>query len=85
MDRLRILVEKIENGQIDVDELAAAVKEAAELVRNCRERLKSTENEVNQSLKLIEEEQQSTASDLTTHSDEKDDPSATSINARLNI
>jgi exodeoxyribonuclease VII small subunit len=54
MDRLRELVEKIEQGQIDVDELSKAVNEAAGIIQSCRQRLRKTEDEVNKALETME-------------------------------
>ena len=54
MDRLRELVEKIEQGQIDVDELAKSVNEAAGIIKSCRQRLRQTEEEVNKALESME-------------------------------
>ena len=53
MDRLRELVEKIEQGQIDVDELSKAVNEAAGIIKSCRQRLRQTEDEVNKALETM--------------------------------
>ncbi|HOP13555.1 exodeoxyribonuclease VII small subunit [Lentimicrobium sp.] len=53
---LETIVSEIENASIGVDELSEKVKRAAELIRFCRNKLTSTEKEVNSILKSIEEE-----------------------------
>ena len=40
------IVARLENEQTDVDELAAEVKRAVELIAACRERLQKTDREV---------------------------------------
>jgi exodeoxyribonuclease VII small subunit len=44
--RLEEIIEKIENETIDVDELAASVKEAVGLIESCKERIERAELEV---------------------------------------
>ena len=44
--RLEEIIEKIENGEIDVDELSEKVKEAVELITTCKERIEKAEMEV---------------------------------------
>ncbi len=53
---LETIVSEIENASIGVDELSEKVKRAAELIRFCRNKLTSTEKEVNSILKSIEED-----------------------------
>ena len=45
------IVEKIENNELDIDELASNVKRVDELIKFCTAKLKSTEEEVEQILK----------------------------------
>lgn len=52
---LQALVNEIEAGEISVDELAGKVKRAALLIRICKEKLTSTQEDVNQILKELEE------------------------------
>ncbi|MBI1307340.1 MAG: exodeoxyribonuclease VII small subunit [Bacteroidetes bacterium] len=54
-DELQQIVEEIEEGEISVDELAAKVKRASELIRICRTKLTTTEEDVNTILKELEE------------------------------
>ena len=53
---LETIVSEIENASIGVDELSEKVKRAAELIRFCRNKLTSTEKEVNSILKSLEDE-----------------------------
>jgi exodeoxyribonuclease VII small subunit len=41
------IVEKIENEELDVDELSVMVKRAGELLQWCKKKLKATEEELN--------------------------------------
>jgi exodeoxyribonuclease VII small subunit len=49
-------VQEIEDGEITVDELALKVKRAATLIKICKSKLSSTEEDVNQILKELENE-----------------------------
>jgi exodeoxyribonuclease VII small subunit len=53
-DELQTIVTEIEAGEISVDELAEKVKRAAELIRVCKAKLTSTEEDVNMILKELE-------------------------------
>ena len=53
-DELQTIVSDIEDGEISVDELSLKVKRAAELIKICKEKLTSTEGDVNQILKELE-------------------------------
>ena len=46
MGELEQILEGLENDAIDVDELAAQVKRASELINICRERLTNTQVEI---------------------------------------
>lgn len=46
MQRLEIIVAKIENGEMDIDSLTDNLKEAKELVNFCKEKLTKVESEV---------------------------------------
>jgi exodeoxyribonuclease VII small subunit len=50
-EELQAIVNEIENGQISVDELSEKVKRATELIRICKLKLTTTEENVNQILK----------------------------------
>ncbi len=49
------ILAKMENEELDVDELSDKVKRVSELVRFCRNKLKNTEEEVEKVLKEMEE------------------------------
>ena len=53
IQELEQLVLSIENEDVNVDELGVKVKRAAELITICRDRLHSTEEEVNAILKSL--------------------------------
>jgi exodeoxyribonuclease VII small subunit len=57
MSELETLVKAIERESIPVDELAEKVKRASELISICRQRLKTTEVDVQKILKEINEEE----------------------------
>jgi len=54
-DELKTLIQDIEDGEISVDELSIKVKRASVLLKICKEKLTSTEEDVNQILKELEE------------------------------
>ncbi len=53
-DELKQIVADIEDGEISVDELSIKVKRASELIKLCKAKLTSTEEDVNQILKELE-------------------------------
>jgi exodeoxyribonuclease VII small subunit len=55
-EELQEIVAEIENGEISVDELSEKVKRAALLIRICKDKLTSTEGDVNKILKELEQE-----------------------------
>lgn len=52
MKRLEEIVKKIESGEMDIDSLAANLKDAKKLVEFCKERLTKAEAEVKKCLDL---------------------------------
>lgn len=52
---LQEIVNEIEQGEISVDQLSEKVKRAAVLIQICKEKLSSTELDVQKILKSIEE------------------------------
>jgi exodeoxyribonuclease VII small subunit len=48
---IETILGRIEEGELDVDELTVNVKRVTELLNICREKLKKTETEVNKILK----------------------------------
>jgi len=53
-DELQEIVSDMEDGQINVDELAQKVKRATELIRICKNKLTATEGDVQKILKELE-------------------------------
>ncbi len=60
-EELQEIVSDIEQGEISVDELAAKVKRAALLIKICKDKLVTTEEDVSKILKELD----NTANDLT--------------------
>ncbi len=54
-EELQNIVTEIEQGEISVDELSEKVKRAATLIKLCKAKLTTTEEDVNQILKELEE------------------------------
>lgn len=46
MKRLEEIVDKVENGQMDIDSLGTTLKEAQELVTFCRDKLTKVDAEI---------------------------------------
>ena len=44
--KLEEIVEKMENGELDIDQMAEQLKEAQKLVKLCKERLEKVDGEV---------------------------------------
>jgi exodeoxyribonuclease VII small subunit len=51
---LQQLVKDMEDGEISVDDLSLKVKRASELIKICKNKLSTTEEDVNQILKELE-------------------------------
>lgn len=54
MSELEELVRDMEYGEISVDELSEKIKRSAYLIRHCKSKLKSTEEDVDSILKEME-------------------------------
>ena len=54
--RLEKITQDIEQGTLGIDNLAAALKEAQELLKLCKEKIGNIEKEVNQILQKDEQE-----------------------------
>jgi exodeoxyribonuclease VII small subunit len=52
------ILEQIETGELDVDELAAKVKQASELLKICKSKLFSTSKEIEKVLKELEQNEE---------------------------
>jgi exodeoxyribonuclease VII small subunit len=53
-DELQQIVRDMEDGEITVDELSVKVKRATELIKICKQKLTTTEEDVNKILKELE-------------------------------
>lgn len=53
-EELQQIVSDLEDGEISVDELSLKIKRASELIKLCKKKLVSTEEDVNQILKELE-------------------------------
>lgn len=53
-EELQLIVSEMESGEISVDELSAKVKRATELIRICKRKLTTTEENVNKILKDLD-------------------------------
>lgn len=56
MDRLEAILEKIDNSEMGIDELAGQVEEATNLLKKCRQILVATEKNVQEALDSLEGE-----------------------------
>jgi exodeoxyribonuclease VII small subunit len=54
-EQLTQILDKIENGELDVDELSTNVKKATELIKLCKGKLYDTEKEVEKILEELDE------------------------------
>ena len=54
-EELQQIVADIEDGEISVDELSVKVKRASELIKVCKTKLTSTEEDVNQILQELQD------------------------------
>ncbi|RIJ50436.1 exodeoxyribonuclease VII small subunit [Maribellus luteus] len=55
MAEIEEILEKIENEELDVDELAEKVKRVSSLLKTCKDKLTQTNEQVEQILKEMEE------------------------------
>lgn len=56
MNRLEEILSKIDNSEMEIDELAGQVQEATELLRKCRQILLTTEKNVQEALEAFDSE-----------------------------
>jgi len=54
LNRIEQIVSEIENENPDVDQLSSKVKEALELLQFCKDHLKNTEQDLNETLQGLE-------------------------------
>jgi exodeoxyribonuclease VII small subunit len=53
------ILQKIESGELDVDELTEKVKRVAYLLETCKKKLKTTETEIQKVIDGLEEDEES--------------------------
>ena len=53
------ILQKVESGELDVDELTDKVKRVAYLLETCKKKLKSTESEIQKVIDGLEEDEDS--------------------------
>ncbi len=54
IEELENILEQIESGELDVDELSGKVKRASELLRLCQDKLRDTEEEIDKIINDME-------------------------------
>lgn len=62
-NELRQIVNEIEKGDINIDELATKIKRASQLITVCKAKLTASENEVEQLLKELMADQEEDGSE----------------------
>lgn len=56
LQELETILERIQDQDLDVDDLSSNVKRASELLRLCKQKLRATETDVEKILREMEEE-----------------------------
>ena len=64
-ERLEEILGKIEDGDVDIDELSGLVEEAATLVRLCREKIRAAETKVKTVTEQLERDAPDTDDDAS--------------------
>lgn len=54
MNRIEQIVRQIESGNMNVDDLATNLKEAQQLIKNCKDRLTQVEEDVKKAIGDVE-------------------------------
>lgn len=54
LEEIEGIIQQIENGEPDIDELAVLVKRATLLIKECKQKLKHTEDDLAQTLEDME-------------------------------
>lgn len=54
VEEIELIISKIENDEPDIDELSALVKKAAKLIKQCKEKLKGTDQDLNGTLEELD-------------------------------
>ena len=65
MEELEGILKRIEQEEVDIDDLAQEVKRASELIQLCKKKIEKTEMEVNRIVQSFEAELPSSESDNT--------------------
>ena len=55
LKRLQVILDKMESGEPNIDELAKLVKEASKLIKQCKKSLRDTESEIDDALNSLNE------------------------------
>ncbi len=55
LEEIEQIVQKIESEEVDVDELSTMVKRAADLIKQCKTKLKTTGDELDDIIQNLEE------------------------------
>ena len=55
LEELKSIVEKIENAEVNVDEMASMVQRATDLILYCKDKLTHTEAQLTEAMKKLEE------------------------------
>jgi len=58
LQEIETILQQIETGELDVDELAEKVKQASELLKICKGKLFQTEKEIEKILKEMESQEE---------------------------
>ena len=56
LEELESILERIQDQELDVDDLSSNVKRASELLRLCKQKLRATETDVEKILREMDEE-----------------------------
>ncbi|MFV0507116.1 MAG: exodeoxyribonuclease VII small subunit [Bacteroidales bacterium] len=56
LEQIEEILKKVENGDLDVDQITEQIKKASELFRVCQSKLKGTQEEVEKILKEMTDE-----------------------------
>jgi exodeoxyribonuclease VII small subunit len=76
MDEVETILGRLEEDTIDIDDLAAEVQRAVELIKVCREKLDRTDREVRELVAELEDDGDPSASDEDDDEDDDDDRDA---------
>ncbi len=69
MEKLEQIIRKIEQEEIEVDELAENIKEAVTLIKVCKDKIQKAELEVKQVVETFKEETEGTLGKIVSEDD----------------